>query len=197
MKKLIALLLAAMFVMSAFAACTGSNEPAGTEGTTEGTTAPAVTETSTQVLENIWNAVAEDSKFFVMGGNVENVVDGKPGEYNMEYAENLTYNLLIPADQLANVTEVGFVQHGMIANNFTAGVVRVTSDVKAFADVMRDAIKGNMWMCDFPETLVIAQISDDQVLVSFGINDAMNPFVAGLNAAYANAEILYNEPVME
>ena len=197
MKKLIALLLAAMFVMSAFAACTGSNEPAGTEGTTEGTTAPAVTETSTQVLENIWNAVAEDSKFFVMGGNVENAVDGKPGEYNMEYAENLSYNLLIPADQLANVDEVGFMQHAMNANNFTAGVVHVTSDAKAFADVMRDAIKNNMWMCGFPDTLLIAVINNNQVLVSFGINDAMNPFVAGLNAAYANAEILYNEPVME
>ena len=196
MKKLIALLLAAIFVMGTFAACSGNGDTTTT--TTEGTTeAPAVTETSTEILENIWNAVAEESKFFVMGGNVENAVDGKPGEYNMEFAENLTYNLLIPADQLANVEEVGFVQHAMNANSFTAGVVKVNSDANAFADVMRDAIKNNMWMCGFPDTLVIAAVSDNQILVSFGINDAMNPFVAGLNAAYANAEILYNEPVME
>lgn len=212
MKKIVALLLAALLVMSTFAACSGNGDTTvtTTEPTTEGTTAPttesvedttgavtAESNASTVILENIWAQVGEENQFFVMGGNVENAVDGKPGNYNMEYAENLSFNLLIPADQLSNVDEAGFMQHAMNANNFTAGVVHVTSDVKAFADTMRDAIKNNMWMCGFPETLVIAVIDNDRVLISFGINDAMNPFIAGLNAAYADAEILYNEPVME
>ena len=31
--------------------------------------------------------------------------------------------------------------------------------------------------------------------MAFGINDAMNPFQTHLAEAYADAEILYNEPI--
>ena len=101
----------------------------------------------------------------------------------------------IPETELANVTEAGFMQHGMNANNFTAGVVKYTGDVTAFAETMKDAIQGNQWMCGFPETLVIAVIDSEYVLISFGINDAMGLFVPALSAAYADAEVLYNEAI--
>ena len=210
MKKMIAMLLAALMIMSTFAACSGNGEATvpSTEGTTEPTT-EATTEfvedttgavaadsnASTVILENIWNAVGEDNQFFVMGGNVENYVDGKPGNYNMEYKENLPYNLLVPEAELANLDEAGFMQHAMNANNFTSGVVHYTGDVTAFTATMRDAIQNNQWMCGFPETLVIAVIDSNYVLICFGINDAMNPFISGLNAAYADANIVYNEAI--
>ena len=210
MKKMIAMLLAALMVMGTFAACSGNGEATvpSTEGTTEPTT-EATTESvedttgavaadsnaSTVILENIWTAVGEDNQFFVAGGNVENYVDGKPGNYNMEYKENLPYNLLVPEAELANIDEAGFMQHAMNANNFTAGVVHYTGDVTAFTATMRDAIQNNQWMCGFPETLVIAVIDSNYVLICFGVNDAMNPFISGLNAAYADANIVYNEAI--
>lgn len=214
MKKILALLLSLVMVMGLFAACSGSEDKKPEETTTAPTqestepseeitepseeiTDPVVADSneSTKILENIWAQVGEENQFFVMGGNVENFVDGKPGNYNMEYKENLNFNLLVPAEQLANIDEAGFMQHGMNANNFTAGVVHVTGHVTAFAAAMQSAIQNNQWMCGFPETLVIAAINDSYVLVSFGINDAMNPFIAGLNAAYADANILYNEAI--
>lgn len=214
MKKILALLLSLVMVMGLFAACSGSEDKKPEETTiaptqestepseeitepSEEITDPVVADSneSTKILENIWAQVGEENQFFVMGGNVENFVDGKPGNYNMEYKENLNFNLLVPAEQLANIDEAGFMQHGMNANNFTAGVVHVTGDVTAFAAAMQSAIQNNQWMCGFPETLVIAAINDSYVLVSFGINDAMNPFIAGLNAAYADANILYNEAI--
>ena len=194
MKKIISLVLAAVMALS-LVAC-GENKPAETTAPVE--TAPAVTvESSLAVLEDIWAKYGEDEKFFVIGGNMESPVDGAPGNYDMAYAENLTYNLLVPADQLANVDEAATMIHAMNANTFTSGVVHLTegTDAAAFAQVMRDAIQGNMWMCGFPETLTVAVIGGEYVLIAFGVNDAMGPFEAKLTEAYPTASVLYNEAI--
>lgn len=226
MKKLVALLLAVMMVMGLFAACSGNTEEtqgttteATTEGTTEATT-EATTEGTTEgevaadsnasaeILGNIWNKYADEEKFPVMGGAPETYAEmieidenymmpEAPAAYDMKYAESLTSYLCIPADQLANIDEVGFVQHGMMINNFACGVVHVTSDAQAFADTMRDAIKNNMWMCGQPEKLLIAVIDSEYVLVGYGLDVALAPMATHLTEAYADAQILYNENVVE
>ena len=193
MKKIISLVLAAVMVLS-MAACNGANNE-----TPDETQAPAanVPGSALEILENIWNAYGEDEKFAVIGGNMEAPVDGAPGNYDMAYAENLTWNLLVPADQLANVDQAATMIHMMNANTFTSGVVHMAAgaDAAAFAAAMREAVQSNRWMCGFPETLVIAVIGGEYVLVAFGVNDAMNPFQTHLAEAYADAEVLYNEPV--
>ena len=197
MKKMISLLLAAVMVLS-LAACSAAGNGANNE-TPADTEAPAVNVpgSALEVLENIWNAYGDDEKFPVIGGNMEAPVDGAPGNYDMAYAENLTWNLLVPADQLANVDQAATMIHMMNANTFTCGVVHMAAgaDAAAFAATMREAVQGNQWRCDFPETLVIAVIGGEYVLVAFGVNDAMNPFQTHLAEAYADAEVLYNEPV--
>ena len=194
MKKIISLVLVCVMMLS-LAACGTKKAEETTPATTE---APAVTvESSLAVLESIWNLYGEDEKFAVIGGNVESPVDGAPGNYDMAYAENLTWNLLVPADQLANIDEAATMIHMMNANTFTCGVVHLTegTDAAAFAQVMRDAIQGNMWMCGFPETLTVATVGGEYVLIAFGVNDAMNPFMTHFNEAYADANILFNEAV--
>ena len=194
MKKIISLVLACVMLLS-LAAC-GTEKPSETTPAT--TEAPAVTvESSLAVLESIWALYGEEEKFAVIGGNMESPVDGAPGNYDMAYAENLTWNLLVPADQLANIDEAATMIHMMNANTFTCGVVHLTegTDAAAFAQVMRDAIQGNMWMCGFPETLTVAVIGGEYVLIAFGVNDAMNPFMTHFNEAYADANILFNEAI--
>jgi hypothetical protein len=170
---------------------------AETEAPEAETEAPVASTGALAVLENIWNLYAEDEKFFVIGGNMESPVDGAPGNYDMAYAENLTYNLLVPADQLANVDEAATMIHAMNANTFTSGVVHLVegTDAEAFANSMRDAIQGNMWMCGFPETLTVAVLEGGYVLIAFGVNDAMNPFMAHFNEAYGNPTMLINEAI--
>ena len=214
MKKMITCTLMAALMLSLFAGCASSGNnsettPLQTEtipyqtapvlgGETEPATQPSgdVQASAVTVLENIWAKYGDDEKFAVIGGNMENPVDGAPGNYDMAYAENLSYNLLIPAEQLTSVDEAATMIHMMNANTFTGGVVHLAegTDVAAFASAMRDAIQGNQWMCGFPETLVIASIGD-YVLIAFGVNDAMTPFQTHLAEAYPDANVLYNEAV--
>lgn len=191
MKKLFALLLAMAMVLS-LAACASSTDK--NDANKENVNVPA---SALEVLQNIWNDYSDDEKFAVIGGNMESPVDGAPGNYDMAYAENMTYNLLIPADQLKNITEAASMIHMMNANNFTAGVFHLAEGVSAadFAAAMQNAVQSNQWICGFPETLVIAAIGGEYVLVSFGVNDAMGPFQTHLSAAYPDAEILYNEAI--
>ncbi len=208
MKKLIAILLALTLVMG-LVACGNNN--AGNETTTvpntitididipldtdtEGTEANVASNGASTVLTNIWNKVPEESRFFAMGGDMNNMVDGAPGVYSLE-DEGLTSTLLIPTDQIANVDEAASLVHAMMLNNFTAGMFHVIGDASAFADAMYNAISANPWICGTPEKLIVAIIDSEYVLACFGINDAINPFESALTAAYANADVKYNEAI--
>ena len=87
--------------------------------------------------------------------------------------------------------------HMMNANTFTCGVVHLVdgADATTFGNTMRDAIQNNQWMCGFPETLTIAVIEDSYVLIAFGINDAMTPFMNHFGEAYPDVQVLFNEAI--
>lgn len=215
MKKIIALLLVLTMAMG-LVACGNTNETpeTTTEATTEATTGnegvtpdegdididisldntPAASNGASEVLTNIWNKVPEENRFFAMGGDMNNMVDGAPGVYSLE-DEGLTSTLLIPEAEIANVDQAASLVHGMMLNNFTAGVFHVTGDAAAFATAMYNAISTNPWMCGMPEKLIIAVIDGEYVLSCFGINDAVNPFETALTAAYADADVKYNEAI--
>ena len=191
MKKLISVVLVLVMALSVLAGCAGNNE----QPTEPQVSGPA---SALAVLENVWTLYGEDEKFPVIGGNMESPVDGAPGAYDMAYAENLTYNLAIPAEELGNVTEAATMIHMMNANTFTAGVVKMAegADVAAFASTMHDALVNNQWMCGMPEYMVIADMGGQYVLVAFGVNDAMGPFEAKLAEAYPTATVLYGEAMV-
>ncbi len=206
MKKLISMLLAMLMLASLLAACGGQDNTTTPETTTTPvTTAPAATvpvveapASALEVLENVWGKYAEEEKFSVIGGNMEANIMGAPGSYDMTYAENLTYNLLIPADQTANVTEVASMIHMMNANSFTCGAFKLAEGVTAadFGATMQSAILGNMWMCGFPDELLIVNVADTYVIAAFGVADLMAPFATHLAEAYPEAVTLYSEPVV-
>ena len=191
MKKIIALLLVAVMALG-MAACagTGNNEVKDTTAVTEDqiTVGSAV-----EVLETVWALYGEEEKFFAMGGDFNAPVDNAPGNVDVTNTEFLQYNLLVPEAQWASVTEAASLIHGMNANTFTCGVYKV-SDANAFATAMQTAVQGNQWMCGFPETLIVYEIGG-YVLVAFGVNDAINPFLNHLATAYAGATELVNEPI--
>ncbi len=194
MKKLIALLLAVVMVMTVFAAC-GKEETPAQDDVTEEVTEVAAPASALEILENVWALYGEDEKFPAVGGDMSNAVDGAPGAFNVKDADAMTYQLLVPADQFANITEAASVCHMMNMNTFTCGVFRISGDSAAFAETMYNTVKGNQWMCGFPDSTLVSVIGGEYVLVAFGINDAMDPFEAKFQEAYPAAQIAYNEAI--
>ena len=191
MKKIFAYVIALVMALTMLAGCGGNAQP---EATTSAQELPA---SALEILETVWANYADEEKFPVIGGNIEANIMDAPGNYDMAYAENMTWNLLVPAEQLSNVTEAASMIHMMNANTFTCGVFKLTDGVSAadFGAVMKDAVLNNQWMCGFPETLLIRNFGDTYVLVAFGVNDAMTPFEKHLSAAYPGMETIANEPI--
>ena len=198
MKKLIALLLALVLVMG-LVACgektpeNPTEEPtaAPTDAPTEAP-APAGPASALELLQTVWALYTDDEKFPVFGGDGLNMVDGAPGAYTD--MEGLESQLLVPADKQGDVTEIASLFHGMMLNNFTCGAFKLAEgvDAAAFADVMKEAVTNNRWMCGFPEKYMVAIVGDCVVLV-FGLNDAVNPFEAKLVEAYPDTVVKYSE----
>ncbi len=197
MKKLIALLLALLMAAALLTACGGN----ASDTTGETTQAPAETAgpaSAVEALEKIWNLYAEEEKFAIFGGNMEAGVMGAPAAYDLAYAENMTYNLLIPQDQIGNVTEVASMIHAMNANTFTGAAFKLADgvDAAAFAGAMKEAVLGNMWMCGFPEQLIITNVGGGIVTVAFGVDDVMTVYAGHLASAWPQAETLVDEPII-
>lgn len=213
MKKLITLLLVLAMALT-MAACAADTNP-GEDKNTESTGADNVEvnpdagndENSLTILENIWEKDTE--KFSVSGGNMEYHIEqmekdenyippNGPGFYQMEYAENLPYVLYIPEDQMANVDEAATMIHAMLANNFSSGVVHVKegTDVNAMANAIKDNLAQTQWICGTPDQMLVAVVGGEYVLIAFGINDAMDPFVTALGEAYPDAEVIYSGSII-
>ena len=192
MKKILSAILALAMVLS-LAAC-GGNAAAPTTAATE---APVEGPASAlELLETVWAQYSEDEMFPVIGGSMAAPVDNAPGSYDLA-DENITYSLLIPAEQLANVSEAASMIHMMNANTFTCAAYKLNGVSAAdFGAAMKDAVMGNQWMCGFPDSLLISAIGNEYVVVAFGVNDAMNPFTAHLTAAYPDAETIVSEPII-
>lgn len=222
MKKLIAMLLALVLVMG-LVACGNTTAPettpaATTESTedteaienTEGTealedtdaiedTMPAIENNeASNIFTAIWNEIPEDKRFFGMGGDMVTAANGVPGNYSIE-DEGVTSVLLIPAEQIANITEISSLMHGMMANHFTGSIVKMAdgADAAAYADAMKDAIGSARWICGMPEKSLIAIIDSEYVFAAFGLNDNIVSFETALAAVHPDAVIVSNEAITE
>ena len=188
MKKIIAMLLVLTMAMGLVACGNNANTPATTtEAAVQG---PA---SALELLETVWGSFADTEKFPTMGGDANNMVDGAPGKYDLA-DEGLTSVLLVPAEQVANVSEAASLVNAMMLNNFTCGAFRVTGDTKAFADAMNTAITTNRWMCGMPEKMLIAVVGE-YVVAAFGLESFMTTFQSKLTAAYPNAQFAYNAAI--
>ena len=190
MKKLTVIVLALAMMMTLFAGC-GKAKP---EETVPAQQMPA---SALEILETVWASYGDEEKFPIIGGNIEANIMDAPGNYDMTYAENMTWNLLVPSDQIANVTEAASMIHMMNTNTFTCGAFKLAEGVAAadFGAAMQQAIQSNQWMCGFPDSLLIQSFGDTYVVVAFGMTDAMTSFENHMKTAYPGFETLYSESI--
>ena len=175
MKKVLAIALSVLMLVS-LTACGGN----GGAAKLEGVSAPV------DVLNTVWGTYGEDEMFFAMGGDYDNMVDSAPGAVDHTNVETMQSLLVCPADAAAMVDGAASLIHAMNANTFTAGAYHIAegADQAAFVSAMQTAIKGNQWMCGFPEKLVIATLASDYAVVAFGASDIVDTFKTKLSASY-------------
>ena len=193
MKKILALLLAAVLVFS-FAAC------AKKEGT-ESSSSPSDVQTNQpksalEILEKVWGKYTADDKFPATGGSQKHMKDDKPGKFDVSDAEALDFELGFPKAQASEIDDAASLMHMLNQNNFSCGVYHVKSsgNVEALAAKVKENILARQWMCGFPEKLVILSVGD-YIISVFGAGELINTFVSKLNAEYGSSKQLFDVPI--
>ena len=193
MKKILALLLAAVMVLS-LAACTDK----GSEG---GATSPSGAQTNQpksalEILEKVWSKYSADEKFPATGGSEKHMKEDKPGKFDVSDAEALDFELGFPKAQASEIDDAASLMHMLNQNNFSCGVYHVkdSGNVEALAGKIKENILARQWLCGFPEKLVILTIGDYIVSV-FGAGELTDTFIAKLSAEYSSAKQLFDVPV--
>ena len=208
MKKLLALILALVMVLT-FVACgqkeeakdDTTKEPADSTDTPDTPEEPAglkdVADAPIDILNNIWNKVPEDNRFFVGGGDAENSVMGGAGLVKDPAAFQFPY--LIPESEVSKIDNAASIMHGMIVNNFAAIALHYTNkaDVEASAKAIEESYTKARWDCGFPERLYIVQIGNETIVAMRGLNDALNVFIPAISEAYSadSIKVLFDAPV--
>ena len=189
MKKLFSLLLAAAMILS-LAACGSKNDGSAADGDQ-----PA---TALELLEAVWSSYAEDDKFAVSGGdmNEENMVDDAPGNFSVADGDTLDYMLGYPAADVDKLTDAASLIHMMNANTFTAGAFHVasSSDVDSVVSDLKDNIMNRQWMCGFPDKLVILTLGD-YVVSCYGAEDLVDQFSGKVTETFADAAVACDEAI--
>ena len=193
MKKILALLLAAVMVLS-LAACTDK----GSEG---GATSPSGAQTNQpksalEILEKVWSKYSADEKFPATGGSEKHMKEDMPGKFDVSDAEALDFELGFPKANASEIDDAASLMHMLNQNNFSCGVYHVkdSGNVEALAGKIKENILARQWLCGFPEKLVILTVGDYIVSV-FGAGELTDTFVAKLSAEYSSAKQLFDVPI--
>ena len=193
MKKILALLLAAVMVLS-LAACTNK----GSEG---GATPPSGAQkdqpkSALEILEKVWSKYSTDEKFPATGGSEKHMKEDMPGKFDVSDAEALDFELGFPKANASEIDDAASLMHMLNQNNFSCGVYHVkdSGNVEALAGKIKENILARQWLCGFPEKLVILTIGDYIVSV-FGAGELTDTFIAKLSAEYSSAKQLFDVPV--
>lgn len=191
MKKLSALLLAAVMVLS-LAACSKSDK----DNTDKDS--PAKITDSLELLETVWNSYGDDEKFSVAGGDMteENMTMDAPGVYGLEDAEAVDATLGLPAASVDKIDDAASLVHMMNANTFTCGAFHVKDekDIPDLAAKLKDNIMARQWMCGFPDKLIVVSV-DSYIVSFFGNEENVNLFKNKLTGAYSNASVISEDPI--
>lgn len=150
------------------------------------------------LLNSVWALFAEDEKFAVTGGDFssEELIQ-EAGSFSLENPDSLDYVAGFPAAEIGNIDSAATLMHMMNQNTFTAGAYHVVdgADMAALSKAIRNNIMDRMWMCGFPDKLIVVNVGD-YIVSAFGKNQPIDNFAAHLVEAYPTAKIVVDEPIL-
>ncbi len=196
MKKILALILAAIMLLTAAVACTNDQsennddkndevENNGDETPDNGNTdednqtgEPVVLpyESALDVMTMVWDAFPADQKFPVAGGDYTNMVMDAPGAFDLTAegaADSLFGMTWYPTDDFAKIDGAATLMHAMMANNFTCAAYHFTSadDATAMVETLKNALLNAQYMCGQPEKVAIVSVPGNYLIVMFGLGE--------------------------
>ncbi len=150
------------------------------------------------LLNSVWALFAEDEKFAVTGGDFssEELIQ-EAGSFSLENPDSIDYVAGFPAAEIGNIDSAATLMHMMNQNTFTAGAYQVAdgADIAALSKAIRNNIMERMWMCGFPDKLIVVNVGD-YIVSAFGKNQPIDNFAAHLVEAYPTAKIVVDEPIL-
>ena len=218
MKKILALVLAALMLVACVACTNNTNDDTTDNTVTDApatdapeTDAPAVqtpvAESALEILNKVWASYADEDKFMVGGGFGENMNWEGPGSIPTDNEEALATAqayFVMNEEAVAMIEEMAHVMHGMNANTFTAGafLLKADADKDAFIASVTDSVKNNRWMCGSPEKFVVITLGD-YIITAFGhasvtefSANTVPVFVNNVKACYESAEVVVEESLL-
>ena len=150
------------------------------------------------LLNTVWSYFGDDERFAVTGGDFSSgELIQEAASFGLSDPDALDYVTGFPAAQIGSIDSAASLMHMMNQNTFTSGAFHVVegTDKTALNQAIRDNIMNRMWMCGFPDKMIVANVGD-YVVSAFGKNQAMDSFTAHLVEAYPNAEIVFDEPIL-
>ena len=217
MKKIIALLLAAVMLTLTISlvSCGGTKDPGSSSGngtTTEATTTTTTTTTTPDVpvtpayanaldlFNKIWGSYTDEDKFPVGGGDEDHNSDEGPGAFDIEKnKESIKAYTHITDDLLATVkNDAANLIHMMNTNTFSSAIFHLkdAKTAESFAKDYNSAIMGTRWMCGFPERVLVISV-DEYVIVAFGFAVLTDTFKAKCLAVDTSAKLLIDNAIEE
>ena len=220
MKKIIALVIASIMLVSVLAlvSCGNKDNPnESTNGTTtEATTTTTTTEATTttektetpvtptyasalDLYNKIWGTYTDDEKFPVAGGDMEHTSMEGPGLFDIEKnKEKIMYYTHVTEELLETVTnDAATLMHMMNVNKFSSAIFHLkdASTAESFAKEYDKAIQNTSWLCGYPDIVVVVSIGE-YVIVAFGWDDDLiNTFKAKCLAVDSSAKLLIDNAI--
>lgn len=210
MKKILALLLALVMVLS-LVACgqtaaedpeTPDNPSVGGEDAPEDLTDEVDEEDVIRVepaaiLADIWANFPEDMKPMTFGGDYENNVENEPAAHTIaDGGEELDNSIGYPADMIDKIEEAAALRHMLNVNSFTSGAYYVTNatDTDAVCEGIYNSLMNRSYMCGAPQWIVVMVVYDNYVVNVFGAEDLVFAFRDAAETSFGNSvRIVYDE----
>ncbi len=189
MKKLLVSLLAVMLAVTCVAC--------GSKDTKENGSSLEIQDSNeilTKAFESYNEAVSDDMKLNVIGGNTATASMDGPAKFDLEAegaVEEFATRFCVPEEAIALIDDASAMAHAMMANNFTASAVHVTDKANAETVIsgIKETAKTTNWICGVPETLVIYTVGDEYVVSVFGAGDIIAGFKTAMETAYGEAAV--------
>lgn len=192
MKKVMALFLAAMMTFTLVGCGNGQNTPGEEKDGKESKYAQAL-----DVLNEIVSSYEEADLFSIYGGDRDNAVMDAPGKFDISKTEELEFTLGLPKDLFDDIDDAASMVHMMNANTFTGAVYHLKdgTDMNDFADLAKNNILGQQWICGQPDTLVIIDAGGNYVITAYGEAGIMETFKNNTLSSVEGSQVITETPI--